>query len=86
MGPTGPAGPQGLKGDTGATGPAGAQGPKGDAGPAGPQGLKGDTGQAATFPSDSYYVTFSPTPGKNCFQGNVSASVNGNYIFYCPFN
>jgi len=50
LGAVGPAGPQGLKGDTGAVGP---QGPKGDTGatgpigltgPAGPQGPKGDTG------------------------------------------
>jgi hypothetical protein len=40
-GPQGPAGPQGLKGDTGATG---AQGPKGDTGATGAQGPKGDTG------------------------------------------
>src|SRR5207237_1109993 len=40
---TGPAGPQGVKGDTGA---AGAQGLKGDTGAAGAQGLKGDTGAA----------------------------------------
>ena len=52
QGPPGPAGPQGLKGDTGAVGPAGPQGLKGDtgaAGPAGPRGLKGDTG--ATGPA-----------------------------------
>jgi len=53
----GPAGPQGLKGDTGATGPQGPQGLKGDTGdtgaigPQGPQGLKGDTGDTgATGP------------------------------------
>ena len=40
-GTVGPAGPQGLKGDTGLTGP---QGLKGDTGLTGPQGLKGDTG------------------------------------------
>jgi hypothetical protein len=52
---TGPAGPQGLKGDTGSQGPKGDTGPqglkgdtglqgsKGDTGPAGPQGLKGET-------------------------------------------
>ena len=47
-GETGPAGPQGEKGDTGDTGPAGPQGEKGDTGatgPAGPQGEKGDTGE-----------------------------------------
>ncbi|QSQ28111.1 hypothetical protein JY651_14465 [Pyxidicoccus parkwayensis] len=43
QGETGPAGPQGLKGDPGNTGPVG------PAGPAGPQGLKGDTG--ATGPA-----------------------------------
>ena len=49
-GPTGPAGPQGAKGDAGpqgATGPkgdTGAQGPKGDAGVQGPQGIQGIQG------------------------------------------
>jgi hypothetical protein len=38
IGPAGPAGPQGLKGD------AGPQGPKGDTGAAGPQGAQGSTG------------------------------------------
>ena len=46
---TGPAGPQGAKGDTGATGPTGPQGPKGDIGPAGPVGPQGDTGQPSAF-------------------------------------
>ncbi len=40
---TGPAGPQGPKGDTGATGP---QGPKGDTGATGPQGPAGPIGPA----------------------------------------
>ena len=40
---TGPAGPQGPKGDTGETGP---QGPKGDTGAAGPQGATGPQGPA----------------------------------------
>ena len=40
---TGPAGPQGPKGDTGETGP---QGPKGDSGAAGPQGATGLQGPA----------------------------------------
>jgi hypothetical protein len=39
---TGPAGPQGAKGDTGP------QGPKGDTGATGPQGAKGDTGAQGT--------------------------------------
>lgn len=46
-GETGPAGPQGLPGNDGATGPQGPQGPagvKGDTGSQGPQGVKGDTG------------------------------------------
>jgi hypothetical protein len=46
VGPPGPQGIEGPKGDTGATGPAGPQGLKGDTGatgPAGPQGAKGDT-------------------------------------------
>jgi hypothetical protein len=38
QGDTGPAGPEGPKGDTGDTGPAGPEGPKGDTGPAGPPG------------------------------------------------
>jgi len=38
QGSTGPAGPQGPKGDTG---PAGPQGPRGDAGPQGPKGPPG---------------------------------------------
>jgi hypothetical protein len=61
-GPQGPAGQQGLKGDTGSTGPQGPIGltgpqgvpgligPKGDIGPAGPQGIQGESGVAvATF-------------------------------------
>jgi hypothetical protein len=50
VGPQGPPGPQGEKGDagpqgeTGAQGPSGPQGEKGDTGPQGPQGEKGDTG------------------------------------------
>jgi len=43
LGPQGPQGGPGAKGDTGPVGP---QGDKGDVGPAGPQGDKGDTGPA----------------------------------------
>jgi hypothetical protein len=51
-GPVGPAGPQGVagaKGDTGPAGPQGVAGAKGDTGPAGPQGPKGDTGSAGAI-------------------------------------
>lgn len=44
VGPTGPQGSQGLKGDTGLTGPAGPKGDIGLTGAAGPAGPKGDTG------------------------------------------
>jgi hypothetical protein len=40
----GPAGPQGIQGETGPAGPTGPQGPQGETGPTGPQGVKGDTG------------------------------------------
>ena len=46
---TGPAGPQGSKGDPGVAGPQGLVGPKGEAGtegPVGPLGPKGDSGVA----------------------------------------
>ncbi|HFU4451931.1 TPA: LPXTG cell wall anchor domain-containing protein, partial [Streptococcus suis] len=57
---TGPAGPQGPKGDTGATGPAGVAGPKGDTGstgPAGPQGPQGETSTTATTPLEEELIT-----------------------------
>ena len=41
---TGPAGPQGPRGDTGPQGPAGPQGPRGETGPRGPQGEIGPQG------------------------------------------
>ena len=43
-GPTGPAGPQGIRGLTGEVGAQGPTGPKGDIGMQGPTGSKGDTG------------------------------------------
>lgn len=44
VGPQGPAGPQGIQGETGPQGPQGIQGETGPQGPQGIQGLKGDTG------------------------------------------
>src|SRR5437763_355503 len=46
VGPQGPPGAQGPKGETGASGPPGAQGSKGETGAQGSQGEKGDTGPA----------------------------------------
>ncbi len=46
VGPTGPQGATGAKGDTGATGPQGATGAKGDTGATGPQGATGAQGPA----------------------------------------
>ena len=46
---TGPAGPQGPKGETGPAGPRGPQGEAGPRGETGPQGIQGETG--ATGPA-----------------------------------
>jgi hypothetical protein len=55
VGPPGPAGPQGIKGDPGATGPQGPKGDTGASGPQGPQGLQGPAGPsgASTFVAGS---------------------------------
>ncbi len=47
----GPAGPAGAKGEKGDPGPAGAKGEKGDPGPAGAKGEKGDPGQSYVLPA-----------------------------------
>ena len=47
----GPAGPAGAKGEKGDPGPAGAKGEKGDPGPSGAKGEKGDPGQSYVLPA-----------------------------------
>jgi Collagen triple helix repeat (20 copies) len=72
---TGPAGPQGPKGDTGATGP---HGHKGDTGPAGPQGPKGDTG--ATGPQGP---AGSGLAGQSCPNGQSVTGVDDSGNIVC---
>ena len=64
VGPTGPTGASGGKGDTGPTGPTGASGGKGDTGPTGPAGAsggKGDTGPTGPTGADGGKGDTGPT-------------------------
>ena len=49
QGPVGPAGPQGIQGETGPVGPAGPQGIQGETGPVGPAGPQGPAGTTPTI-------------------------------------
>ena len=49
QGPVGPAGPQGIQGETGPVGPAGPQGIQGEPGPVGPEGPQGPAGTTPTI-------------------------------------
>ncbi len=64
-GPTGPAGDQGLPGDTGPTGPAGDQGLPGDTGPTGPAGTINITSIPLSYnsPGSSGDVALDPGSG-----------------------
>ena len=84
---TGPAGPQGPKGDTGATGP---QGPKGDTGATGPQGLagpqgpKGDTGATgAQGPAGPQGPPGSGLAGQSCPNGQSVTGVDNSGNLIC---
>lgn len=75
---TGPAGPQGPKGDTGP------QGPKGDTGPAGPQGPKGDTGPAGPpGPTGPQGPPGSGLAGQSCPNGQSVTGVDNSGNIIC---
>lgn len=75
QGPVGPAGPQGIQGETGPVGPAGPQGIQGETGPTGPAGPQGPAGTTPTIQIGNVSTVSAGSPASVTNSGTSTALV-----------